>query len=285
MNPPIHTHRILNLGAGVQSSTLYCMAVKGLLQFDCAIFADTQEEPGEVYRHLEYLKTLGGPVIHVVTQGKLGEDLIRGTNSKGQQKRGGRFASIPAFTAMRDGEKLGIVRRQCTSEYKIKPIERFIRQSIFAIPFGGRVTKNIRCLHFFEISLDEVARSTRIKANCQDKWRTVLFPLIEMQMTRADCLRWLAANGFAKPPRSACVFCPFKRDSEWLRLRQDDPAGWARAVEIDNAIREDGVACNQKMRQKLYLHSSCIPLSEVHLNDEDRGQLGFWQECQGMCGN
>lgn len=45
---------ILNLGAGVQSTALYLMFMRGELtpQIDAAIFADTQDEPKAVYRHL-----------------------------------------------------------------------------------------------------------------------------------------------------------------------------------------------------------------------------------------
>ena len=43
---------ILNLGAGVQSTALYLMAIDGEVQkFDYAIFADTQDEPADVYKH------------------------------------------------------------------------------------------------------------------------------------------------------------------------------------------------------------------------------------------
>src|SRR5579884_3470336 len=89
-------HHILNLGGGVQSSTLYLMACEpgSALRFDAAVFADTQEEPDAVYAHMEWLKSLGGPPILVRTAGSLGDQLIHGTNG-----RGGRFMSIPAFIA------------------------------------------------------------------------------------------------------------------------------------------------------------------------------------------
>lgn len=56
-------------------------------QIDCAIFADTQDEPTPVYQHLEWLKSLNGPRIIVATAGKLSEDLRHGRNTTG-----GRFA-------------------------------------------------------------------------------------------------------------------------------------------------------------------------------------------------
>ena len=42
-------YHILNLGAGVQSTTLYLMGMRGELEhdFDVAIFADPQDEPQE----------------------------------------------------------------------------------------------------------------------------------------------------------------------------------------------------------------------------------------------
>jgi len=54
--------RVLNLGAGVQSTMLFLMLVDGELEpVDIAFFADTGDEPKAVYEHLEFLKTLGGP--------------------------------------------------------------------------------------------------------------------------------------------------------------------------------------------------------------------------------
>ncbi len=51
------TYHILNLGAGVQSTTLFLMFVNGELdkKLDYAVFADTQEEPESVYKHLDWL--------------------------------------------------------------------------------------------------------------------------------------------------------------------------------------------------------------------------------------
>jgi hypothetical protein len=47
--------RILNLGAGVQSTTLFLMLIDGdLPPVDYAIFADTGDEPQDVYQHLEF---------------------------------------------------------------------------------------------------------------------------------------------------------------------------------------------------------------------------------------
>jgi hypothetical protein len=139
----VKEYHVLNLGAGVQSTCLFLLArePEAKLHFDVAIFADTGEEPAAVYQHLDYLRSLGQPAIWVRSAGKLGDDLIHGVKSTGQ-----RFASIPAFTAeghlLRPGAcehrlppapKYGMVRRQCTSEYKIRVIEKAIRREIVGL--------------------------------------------------------------------------------------------------------------------------------------------------------
>ena len=136
------TYHILNLGAGVQSTALYLMFLGGEFdeRIDHAVFADTQEEPDSVYEHLEWLKTLGGPPILTDTAGKLGDDLIHGMNSTGQ-----RFASITAFTSLVPGKTGGMLRRQCTAEYKINVAERIIRRQIVGLEYRQRVPKGVNC--------------------------------------------------------------------------------------------------------------------------------------------
>lgn len=269
--------RILNLGGGVQSTTVYLMATKGEIPpIDCAIFADLGEEPKSVYAHMEWLKSLNGPTIHVVSAGFLGNDIIQGNGSATK-----RAASIPAYTALADGKPLGKVRRQCTSEYKIKPIEKFIRRDLLGLQKGERTKTQI--VQIFGISLDEAGRGTRIKQN-SPAWSVPEFPLIQKMMTRDDCLQWLGDFGVPHTvPRSACVFCPYKSDNEWLRLRENDADGWARAVEIDDALRMEGTVMNRGLDERLYLHRSCRPLKDVMLTDDERGQSNFSFECEGGC--
>lgn len=114
----------LSLGAGVQSGTLVEMIVEGQLPLiDVAIFADTGDEPDYVYEHVDYLRSrLSGVGIPLETVKK--GNIVKDTQGKS------RFAAIPVFTVI-DG-KVGKLRRQCTREYKIEPIEKLIRQKLLA---------------------------------------------------------------------------------------------------------------------------------------------------------
>ena len=66
---------VLNLGAGVQSSTVLLMSIKGELpKLDHAIFADTGWEPAAVYRQMEWLRKEAldaGIDVHRVTLGDI----------------------------------------------------------------------------------------------------------------------------------------------------------------------------------------------------------------------
>src|SRR3954464_850519 len=73
--------RILSLGAGVQSTAVLLMALRGEFpdRPDCAIFADTGWEPAAVYEHLEWLEgeaEKGGVPVHRVSAGNLRQDLL-----------------------------------------------------------------------------------------------------------------------------------------------------------------------------------------------------------------
>lgn len=274
---------ILSFGAGVQSTTLFLMACNGTLpKFDVAIFADTGYEPAAVYAHLETLRRLGAehgiPVV-TVSKGNLRADII----AKAQNTSVKRFAPIPYFTKSADGQ-LGITRRQCTSDYKIEPIERYVRREILGLRPRQPAPKTPTVRQFIGISLDE---PDRIRESGQP-WRINQYPLcnyperwLPREFTRRDCLDWISKH-FPKvrPPRSACLCCPYHSDAEWRAIRAN-PTEWADVVEFDRAIRQFS-----DMKGTTYLHRSCKPLDEVDFSTAaERGQPSLWgNECEGMCG-
>jgi hypothetical protein len=106
--------------------------------------------------------------------------------------------------------------------------------------------------------------------------------LIDMNMSRVDCLKWMEKNGYPKPAKSACTFCPYHDDALWRDMKRDDPQSFAAAVEVDKKIRNG----TRGTDQRLYVHRSMKPLDEIDFrNAEDAGQSRlFDDECEGMCG-
>jgi hypothetical protein len=282
----LNEYHVLNLGAGVQSTTLYLMSMEGEApRFDVAIFADTGEEPQAVYEHLKWMQSLNGPKILERSVGTLGDDLLRGRNTTG-----GRFASIPAFTSANEGIDVGRTRRQCSKEYKADVIERAIRREVIGLKPRQRIPKDVRIHQYFGISLDERSRATRIWERYHIEHVMIgrpHFPLIDKQMTRANCIDWLADRVPHTVPRSACIFCPFHNDAEWAQLKAAGGADWARVIEVDRGLRNPDSIVNRNLDQSLYLHKTCKPIDEIefhpHVNPKEL-QLGFGVECEGVCG-
>ena len=277
-------YHVLNLGAGVQSTALHLLTrdPDPPVRFDLAVFADTGEEPAAVYAHLEYLRSLGTPEIWVRSAGRLGDDLVHGRNSTGQ-----RFVSIPAFTKDGNG-RVGMVRRQCRAEYKIAVVNRTLRRELLGLKPRQRIPAGVVLHQYFGISTDEAGRAERAKKRFEGVRHTVPhWPLIEMCWSRRDCEAYLTDKLPHETPKSSCVFCPYKTNQNWRLLKQTDPDGWARAVEVDAALRDEASVCRRGFRYELFVHRSCVPLGVVDFdglapNTLDPMTTG---ECHGMCGN
>jgi hypothetical protein len=146
--------------------------------------------------------------------------------------------------------------------------------------------KGVRVVQYFGLSYDEPRRVSKVKARfVGHPWAEGRFPLFDDEMTRADCVEYLRKQAIPhEVPRSACVFCPYRSNAEWRHLRDNDPAGWARAVEVDEALRRPGTVANRNLEQAIYLHRSCLPLIEADLGGRDVTGGVAHSECEGMCG-
>jgi hypothetical protein len=276
--------RILSLGAGVQSSTLALMIEHGELPpIDAAIFADVKGEPKKVYEWLEYLKTkITSYPIHIVSWRDLKQDILDA--AKGEYKA----FTAPFYTKNLETGKKGMLRRQCTADYKIKPVVQKIRQ-LLGLAKGEKRKAGTEVELLMGISKDEIVR---MKTN-PIKYITNVYPLVDKDMSRKDCIEWMEDNFYPKPPRSACTFCPYHSNEEWLRIKKETPDEWKEVVEMDKAIRsqerfKEKNKGSGTLTDEIFLHRSCKPLDEIDFEKKDpQGDLffGMANECEGMCGN
>ena len=254
----------ISLGAGVQSSTMALMAKHGLIKPmpDFAIFADTQSEPKSVYDWLDYLETELPFPVKRLTKGNLGDYATTVRKSKnGNYWTGG----WPPVFAIGDSGKPSPMMRQCTQEFKINVIVSHLRKYKPTVQWIG-------------ISLDEAHRMKPSRESfIENRW-----PLIELLMKREDCLNWMEKNNYRRPPRSACVFCPYQSDREWLRLKTEEPDDFAKAILFERKIN---VAKSQiGFYGDVRLHKSMKWIDEVEF-DKHKNQIDmFGNECEGMCG-
>ena len=279
-------YRAVSLGAGAQSTVLALLlsqsdprlADLGYSKPDVAIFADTGWEPEYVYRHLDWLEEqLRFPLIRV-SEGNLKENLRRGRTVSGH-----RFVDVPLFTVNEDGKK-GMLRRQCTNHYKIRPIYRRIR-TLAGGERGRPFPKNTHVEMWIGISLDE---AIRMKPS-REPWVEHRWPLVDLGFSRRDCVEWFSSEYPGRHlPRSACVICPYRSDDHWSELKRCEPASYEEAVQFDRWLRASTETPVRKLLNgRPYLHSTRRPLASAIEKRETEGTNGideFNNECEGLCG-
>lgn len=270
------TINVLSLGAGVQSTTLALLGEKemyGIPKFDFAVFADTGAEPQSVHDCLNRIKdAVSYPVITVMEKQGLTQSIRNAIDDPNK-----RFASVPFFTRDRKGS-IGMLRRQCTREFKITPVHKAVREYL-----GYKA--NERAKHkvnmWIGISRDELTRMTTSRIG----WMTHKYPLVDMEWRRSHCEDFLKTHWQWNVGKSSCVFCPYHDSKAWRNMKNSDNDSWKAAVEIDDLIRGGF----KGTKEELYLHRSCQPLKDVDFDailarHDDQREFGFNEECEGMCG-
>jgi len=265
------TLTVISLGVGVQSSTMLLMAAKGELpNVDCAIFADTGYEPKSVYNYLSLLKKIVKFPIYQVSKGNIKDDIINSI------KNNTKFPTAPFFTQNAITGKKGMLRRQCTADYKIVPIRKKLRE-LCNVGYRKRFPKDKYIEQWIGISTDEIQRMKPAR----DPYILNRHPLIEMNMSRQDCINWMKKNEFPLPEKSACIMCPYHNDAYWHFMKTERPSEFADAVQFDKNIRTGA----KNIKDNLFLHRSCKNLDKIEFNkkENDKQLDMFNNECEGLC--
>ena len=213
-------------------------ALGELPRVDYAIHADTDHEREGTYRHAEkWSPWLADHGIQVVT--------VRSPRTSAVEDINVPSVMIPAFTNGSGGGK-GQLRRQCTKDWKIRPVRRWLRSQLASLTPGAVES-------WMGISLDEFQRMRTSDV----AYIVNVYPLVERRITRQDCIEWLKAKGLDVPPKSACTFCPYHSLGAWEELRNAGGPDWAEAKAVDATIR------HKRPIADLFVHPHRKPLEEA----------------------
>ena len=258
---------------GIPSTGLVAGAIAGLLpKPDVAVFADTGAETESTYRTMEewtpFVERSGIDVLRAPVAGVIFEDVLAAD---------GHFANLPFYTLHADG-RVGRLKRECTAEYKVRPIKRALRDYL-GVKRRGRLAAGL-VEQWLGYTREEV---TRIHAP-RVAWMTERYPWIDLGWYRFNVVEFLGefcrCHFLPMPEPSACWMCPFRGD--WWSL---SPVEQRWAVDFDGEIRE---LPKLKAGGPVFLHRSCVPLQQVISEGEAEPppplQLEFAMECgSGYC--
>lgn len=285
--------RALHLGAGRQSSALAEMVVLGELpHMDLVIFCDTGDEPAHVHEQVAYLTErlamVGIPLLVVrKSEGGIVADMQQVTDYS-------RFASMPFFTRDPATGKVSRLKRQCTSEYKIEPADSTILAWLLehghaqiVIDKNGRsrrvVNQNVLTEHYYGISFEEFYRAGKRGP----AWQKAMYPLIDLRMTALDCVKWLRQRGLRVPKKSSCRVCAYHDDQYWLDMQAETPDDFAYVCDFDDWLRTPAAKRGilRRLRDDVYLHSSCQPLRSIDFAAEIERRRGGDLPMFDLCGD
>ena len=264
--------KVIALGMGMQSTALYLMSsMRQFERADVAIFSDPMSEHPDTYKLVDWLlgweKENDGIPIHIVGK-DLGDALLNPIKTKTGVDF---YPSLPTFFKNLDGQD-ALANRHCTAQYKIKPVEKKVRELM-----GLKPKQRVKPYEvWLGITIDE---AQRMKPNRHSKI-TNRFPFIELMMNRGDCMHFMRDNGFPIPVKSSCVFCPYKGDAEWKDIKINHPKIWEKCVAIDESLRKRKGSWHNTAKH--FLHKTKTPLKDACLSEDQIDMFG--NECEGHCG-
>lgn len=271
------TLRTFSNGGGVQSSAALVLSVQGRIDFPVHLWAnvgDDSEHPAT----LAYVRDVLMPYAEAngIEFHELRRVPTKGASKGIVETLYGRLTkegsrSLPIPVRMSNGAP---GTRLCTMDFKMRVMQRWRHDhgATAASPASVGIG----------FSTDEVQRIGKATAR---EFEVVEYPLIDLGLSRADCLRIVADAGLPTPPKSSCWFCPFHRPQVWSEMRRDEPELFWQSVKLERLLNDRR---DELGKDHVYLTRFAKPLDEAIGEAQrtlfDQGPAGEFETCdEGVC--
>jgi hypothetical protein len=252
---------VFSCGGGVQSTACLVLAASGTIPYRTFVFANVgerSESPDTIQYVADVLKPFADAhgIGWVDVQRKRRDGTV--VDLYEELHRPVRSIDIPV--RMSNGAP---GNRNCTVEFKIKPIAKWIKANAPGCVLGKG------------ISTDEPHRATPSRES--DGYASA-YPLIELGLSRSDCLRVVREAGLPQPPKSSCWFCPYKTTDQWITLRREKPELFEQVVRLERTLNAKREAIG---KDHVFISGRCKPI-DVAIPDQ-LGLFAEWIEEQDGC--
>lgn len=230
--------------------------------YDAILFCDLGEEPRWVYDQVYFIQCacedVGIPFY--ILESNLHSDYIKNFGKS-------RVVSIPFWTVDENGKK-GKMMRNCTLDYKINVMQKFVRLNLLGYKKGQRTKQEDIKSHEMHLGFSK-EEEKRCRGN-PHKMFVNKFPLYDMNLTRADNYAYIKDVWGLETKASACTFCPFHRNYFFKYLKENHPKEYDQVVVLDEILEEKQPMT--KIRSKLYISRSrkrIKDLTDEECNDKE----------------
>lgn len=267
MSPP---EPVISFGGGQQSTALLVLAAQKKIPYRRFVFANVGAD-SELPATLRYIEEHAGPFAarHDLELVELRRIMKRGPD-KGQERTlwqqlhmpGSK--SIPIPVRMANGAP---GNRGCTFTSKINVIGDWLTTQ-------GATPENPVTVGM-GISLDEIGRAN---SHSPLPHQRVAYPLLELGLRRTDCQRIILDAGLPLPPKSACFFCPFHKEQEWVVQKRKTPELFEKSCQLEELLNERR---DELGKDHVYLTRFNRPLRQAIPDGVDL--LPMFDEADGAC--
>lgn len=212
---------VVSFSGGKDSTAMLLKMLEKEIPVDVVLFCDTGLEFPALYRHIQKVEQKTGIDVTTVKNDDDFEYLFARKQIIRKSEK-----TIEKYGLNRLGYSwAGPRQRWCTERLKKQPRERFLRQ----------LRDNYDVIEFIGIAADE---KHRINRKCNQR-ENVRLPLVEWNMTEADCLEYCYEHGYdweglyTKMSRVSCWCCPLQSLKELRVLYFDFPELWEQLLKWD----------------------------------------------------
>jgi hypothetical protein len=250
---------IVNFGGGVNSTALLVGFHERSIRPDAILFADTGDEHPHTYEHLTecqtWLERVGFPSIEVV------------------KRQTGLYSSLEEeCLSNRTLPSLAFGFRGCSAKWKRQVVDRVVKRRYGTLK--GRITILPPGFHARRALGIDYGELHRAKFQAEGPWLWE-YPLIDWKWARAECVEAIARVGMTPPGKSACFYCPASKKSEVIRLSEEEPELFARALAMEENAQPNlrggsktvGLGRHWKWSEVVDAHRRALPVVEDPTKD------------------
>ncbi len=262
------TLKVVSYGGGVQSTALLVLAAQQKVDYRTFLFCNVGND-SEHPATLEYVHQVAMPFAqkHSIELLELQRTRFGETETLYQRltRPGSRSIGIPV--RMSNGAP---GTRACTGDFKIKVVARWLKER--------GATKDNPAMVALGISLDEFHR---MRSDSGIAYERLAYPLIDLRLDRAQCMKIIENAGLPVPPKSSCWFCPFHTLQRWQQMRIEEPELFQKACELERHINakrglspKDHVWLSRKLRPLAEATTDLVQ-SELFNDEQDICESGY----------
>tara|TARA_R110002012_G_scaffold48174_3_gene125722 strand:- start:287 stop:1075 length:789 start_codon:yes stop_codon:yes gene_type:complete len=215
----------VSYGGGVQSTCIILLAIDGVIpKPDIIIFSDTGSElPGTYATVKEIKKLCAENDMRFETVGSYFEPKKR-PDMTGSWKLHEWYLEL--------GRLPMVGQPRCTFNFKIYPVRRLLKTLCDTTQPKPWASQSLG------ITTDEIKRMRESEI----KWCKNDFPLIDLGMSRQDCVDYIAKHyPDLVVEKSGCFCCPYQSGKKWLKLKVEHPDLFDISRSMEIAAAKNGV--------------------------------------------